>query len=71
MAPLTEECSSPSECPNSCVATQSRLVPLDVPSVNVSSSSKCARPSDGKYACASTFPRPSNGLPHPLSAEVP
>ncbi len=37
--------------------------------VNCSSSSKCASPpigfDVGKYACAKTFPGPSNGFPSP------
>ena len=71
IAPLTLVCSKPSECPNSWVATHSKFVPLDCPSVYVSSSSKWARPSEGKYACARTLPGPSNVPPHVLSALVP
>ena len=69
MASLWFEWLRPSEWPNSCVATHSRFVPLEVPSVNRSSSSKCARPSEGKYACANTLPGPSNRLPHVRSAD--
>ena len=58
---LTSEWWIPSEWPNSCTATHRRFVPWLVPSVKFSSSSKWARPFDGKKACASTPPQPSKG----------
>ena len=55
----------PNAWPNSCTATHSKLMPLDPPSVKISSSSKCVSPSSGRNACANAPPGPSKLKPSP------
>lgn len=71
--PLTSEWCRPNACPISCTATHKspqvcffhHQNPEELPNSEYrSSSSKWIRPSGGKYACAKTFPGPSNGEPH-------
>ena len=71
--PLTSEWCRPNACPISCTATHKspqvcffhHQNPDELPNSEYrSSSSKWIRPSGGKYACAKTFPGPSNGEPH-------
>ena len=64
MASLSLEWSRPSTWPNSWVAVHRRFVPWGLLSVNVSASSKWARPSSGMNAYASCPPGPSNRSGH-------
>ena len=64
MASLSLEWSRPSMWPNSWVAIHRRFVPWGLLSVNVSASSKWARPSSGMNAYASCPPGPSNRSGH-------